>query len=145
MDTLIPLIASVVFGGVGFFLLRFVLSERAALRKKVETSLKADGVVVRMLRDTSDSETYFHYPVVRFTTGKGEQIEFEASIRREPPRHKVGDRVPVYYDPANPGDADILGTEQNTHIVLLLLGVPALLAGLGIFFKCVLLQSCPAG
>jgi hypothetical protein len=47
----------------------------------------------------------FGYPVVRFVTDAGEEIEFRSMQGFTPCRARIGDDVTVYYDPREPGKA----------------------------------------
>lgn len=73
----------------------------------------ADGVVVSVVevverRRTGSGvnaeevpETVF-YPVVRFTTARGQVVRFQAAQNSNPPHHRIGGSIRVLYDPANP-------------------------------------------
>ena len=142
MNILAPLLFSLIFGAVGGFMCRAAIVLLRKEREKLAISKKAEGVVIAMKEDHSDSDTVFRYPVVKFTAVSGTEFEIHASVRTEPPRHKVGDRVTIAYDPADPGSGDIAGTETLGLILLLLLGIPFLLAGIGVLSKCVFMQAC---
>ena len=66
-----------------------------------------EGTVVR-LNEQSDSEggccTYV--PVVEFDAG-GRAYSFEGDTASDPPAYRVGQRVPVIYDPSDPQTAQI--------------------------------------
>jgi hypothetical protein len=78
----------------------------ARTQHQIETDARADGVVIDLIvsRD-SDSETY--HPRVRFTTAKGQSLEFTSSVGSRPPGFDIGEHVTVLYDPADPEDASI--------------------------------------
>jgi len=142
MNFLAPLLFGLIFTACGGFMcvaaVNLIRKERAWLA----IAKRAEGVVIRMKEDSSGSESVFSYPVVRFKTEAGAEVVIEASIREEPPRHRVGDRVSVAYAADNPGAGDIAGTEIRGSVFLLLLGIPFLVAGVGALWKCVILQSC---
>jgi hypothetical protein len=98
--------------------------------------------VIAMGVDTSFSENTFRYPIVEFEDRSGNRITFEASIREEPPAHRMGQIVPVYYNPSEPKQADIVGSEVRSAVLLLALGLPFLAAGIGMFVHCVVLRGC---
>jgi Protein of unknown function (DUF3592) len=84
-----------------------VLLVRAA--QFVRTAEHATGAVVAVSRETdSDGEVSF-YPVVRFTTADGKQIQFKSSSGSSSPSHKAGENVDVLYDPDDPSDAKLSG------------------------------------
>jgi len=47
------------------------------------------------------------HPVVKFRTKDGEVVEFESPYGQNPPAYRVGQRVPVLYDPDRPEAAAI--------------------------------------
>ena len=75
---------------------------------KLQTSgEKTEGTVVR-LNEQSDSEggccTYV--PIVEFNAG-GRAYSFDGGTASDPPAYRVGERVPVIYDPSDPQTAQI--------------------------------------
>jgi len=72
----------------------------------LETAIKADGVVVDLVRSrNSDSTTYA--PTVRFKTNRGNTIEFTSTTSSNPPSYSVGEKVEVLYEPSQPHSAKI--------------------------------------
>jgi hypothetical protein len=140
---LAPLIGSILFTAVGLGICWLAAQSLHDYWQKLRGAQRADGVVVEMRVDHSGSETNFRYPVVRFRTPAGTELDCEASVRTDPPRHKVGDRVQVYFPPEHPEQADIVGTEVVGYVLLFLLGAPFLAAGVGMFLGCVVFGSCP--
>ncbi len=128
------LVGAVAFGVPGALLCRYAIEGEDRYERTLVTSPRSEGVVVA-IRTDHDSDTPFKYPVVRFPLPSGEEIEFEASIRRDPPKYELGDRVPVFYDAANPRQADIAGTQSLDFTLSLLLGAPFLLAGLALLAR----------
>lgn len=139
-----PLIFALIFGGFGFAACYAAINGLRAARLKLGRAARALGEVIEMRTDSSGSENTFSYPLVRFQTRTGATVTFEASIREEPPAHKVGDRVDVFYEPDHPETADIVGTETKGYVLLLLLSVPFLLIGVGVLWTCVLFGRCAA-
>jgi hypothetical protein len=75
----------------------------------IQRAEHATGTVIELSRETdSDGEVTF-YPVVRFETAEGREIEFKSSSGSSPPSHSEGDRVDVLYDPDDPHDARLSG------------------------------------
>jgi len=71
--------------------------------------LTASGRVVGLEEEVSvlynGERLSFGYPIVRFSTAHGEEVEFRSPEGVTPCRAQVGDDVTVYYDPQNPLDA----------------------------------------
>jgi hypothetical protein len=72
-----------------------------------------------------------HHPVVGFETARGVHIEFESHFGSDPPAYRVGDRVPVLYDPADPREATIRTFLSLWLVTLILAWVGLILAGIG--------------
>lgn len=93
-----------------------------------QTAATAPGTVVELVRH-SDSEGGDSYsPVVEFTLPSGRTVRFEENISSNPPSHRVGESVDVFYNPENPSDARINST------FTLWFG-PGLLVGMGFCFS----------
>jgi hypothetical protein len=75
-------------------------------------------------REVSDSEGTTYKPVVRFEVGD-EVYTFEGGNSSSPPAYRVGQTVPVQYDPNNPSNAQINNWYEKWV-------APVLLAGSGI-------------
>lgn len=88
--------------GAGYY----VWSTKAWLARAVEVQ----GSVIEMLRvRDSDNTGYLFAPVVRFKTVDGATVEFESSLRSNPPVYHTGQTVAVVYDPDEPRSASIRG------------------------------------
>lgn len=93
---------------------------------KLQTSgEKVEGTVVR-LNEQSDSEggccTYV--PIVEFEAG-GRAYSFEGGTASDPPAYRVGERVPVIYDPADPQTAQMDKWSERWLFPILI--IPAML------------------
>ena len=70
----------------------------------------ADGVVVNVVEVIErsqrgsgvEAEERKRYPVVRFTTTRGQVLQFQAAQNSNPPHHRIGGSIRVLYDPAEP-------------------------------------------
>jgi hypothetical protein len=104
------LIFMLVFLGIGLLLLSvggyLVWDTRAWLARSVE----APGVVIEMVRIVDPKQGALFAPLVRFQTADGRTIEFQSSLRTNPPAYSAGDTVTVLYDPARPSSAAIAST-----------------------------------
>lgn len=70
---------------------------------------RATGTVTEVVRETDSEGDDVFYPVVRFTTPEGAEIEFKSSSGSAPASHSEGDQVDVLYDPDDPDDARLSG------------------------------------
>ena len=77
----------------------------------------------------SDNTGYLFAPLVRFQTAERRTIEFQSSLRTNPPAYRAGQVVPVLYDPDEPQSAAIRG-------VLSLWLLPIILCFIGSIFLC---------
>jgi Protein of unknown function (DUF3592) len=75
--------------------------QKKFLRKAVEVT----GVVVDFRAGSSGGGGTMHHPVVEFRTEDGEVVEFASPYGQNPPAYRVGQRVPVLYDPDRPETA----------------------------------------
>src|SRR5262245_32074598 len=73
-----------------------VSSTKAWIAKATE----AQGKVIEMvrIRDREDGG-YMYSPLVRFETTDGSTIEFQSTLRTNPPAYRTGQTVSVLYDP----------------------------------------------
>jgi hypothetical protein len=75
----------------------------------MESALTAQGHVIGLEQEVSvlynGTHFSFGYPIVRFSTMRGEEIEFRSTQGYTPCCARIGDEVTVYYDPQDPRDA----------------------------------------
>jgi hypothetical protein len=132
-------VVGILFLSVGLWLLWFGGSQ--ALRAPRREG-SAQGTVTALRETRSRSEIgnsrrvlVTYAPVVRFSSGSGEPVEFVSGHGSSPPRFAVGESVPVAFDPANPAEAEIsdipatgfiLPVELGLGLVSFLLGLVAL-------------------
>lgn len=74
----------------------------------LEKAITVKGTVTELLPSRSDNSTTYK-PVVSFTTKDGKQIQYTSSVSSNPPSYEVGETVEIFYDPADPHDANING------------------------------------
>jgi uncharacterized protein DUF3592 len=73
-------------------------------------AIEVPGSVTELLRvRDSDNTGYLFVPVVRFQTVEGRTVEFQSSLRSNPPAYRAGQSVSVLYDPDEPRSAAIRG------------------------------------
>jgi hypothetical protein len=99
-------IISVLFSTIGLGMLAvsvFIFSNTSSF---IGRAVEADGEVIDLDRSRSSSSSSTTYrPVVAFTTATGKRVEFTSSVGSSPPSHRVGERVKVLYQPADPQSA----------------------------------------
>jgi hypothetical protein len=101
-----------------------VWTTKAWLARAVEVQ----GSVIEMVRvRDSDDKGYLFTPLVRFQTAEGRTVEFQSSLRTNPPAYHTGQTVSVLYDPEEPHSAAIRG-------VLSLWLMPMILSFIGSIF-----------
>jgi len=64
------------------------------------------GTIVRTA-ETDFRNSHYYIPIVDFTALDGQTQEFKSKTMDSPAKYKIGDKVDVIYDPANPTDAEI--------------------------------------
>lgn len=96
-------------------------------------SARAEADVVRLVEkaDADDRSKVYYHPELAFLTPNGEQVSFVASVGSDPPSHRVGERVPILYDPADPRrpSIDSFGQRWLLPMVFGFFGVLGGLAG----------------
>lgn len=99
----ILLFQCIVVGGIGFY---FYNTTNHFIGK----SLHAQGTVIAMLQSSDSLDRHpsiSYYPKVTFKDNTGKITTFNSQISNNPPEYVKGDKVPVLYDPDNPGNARI--------------------------------------
>lgn len=104
-------------------------------RRFVATAKTATGTVIEINEEfqrVNRERRLLKYPVVRFSTLDGQEIEFQSSTGTNPSRYRVGDQVTVLYQPDDPQQAEIQSflSLWCLTIIMLFLGVVSLVAGI---------------
>jgi hypothetical protein len=108
-------------------------------QKFLGSAASAEGTVVELVRSVSsrsrgrDSKTF--RPVVQFTTADGRPIEMVSRVGSNPPSYSEGEKVRVWYDPANPHEAELDGFFALWFLPLLFTGMGAVFASIGLGFS----------
>ncbi len=113
--------------GLGAAKLSFL--SRAARATGTVSALHSDGPA-----ETGGSRQTMR-PVIRFATPAGGEVEFTMAVGSRTPRYRIGDAVPVRYDPAAPAASARVQSFLGLWFAPSLLGgmaVPALIAGAGL-------------
>ena len=79
----------------------------------------------------SDYNSTTYCPLVRYTTKAGQTLTYDSEVCSSPANYKVGDQVQIYYDPQDPGKAQIKNfwSQYLQSITMSGLGLP--FVGLG--------------
>ncbi|WP_169944501.1 DUF3592 domain-containing protein [Microbispora sp. H11081] len=98
---------------------------------------RTQGQVVRLRqgRRTRTSGIVLHYPIVRFTTAHGREVEAETPFGSYPPPALRGALVPLLYDPARPTRVridDAVGRGTVRGLIWLMVGIVVLAIGAGV-------------
>lgn len=129
---LVPLGIALV--GAFFFVTGIVLTRRERAFQRV--AVDAQGVVtgferrrITRRRFGTVSRAYHDFPVVRYTTREGREVQFTSPIGTSPRIHREGQTVPVLYDPSNPTDARLASglMRYGLSLFFLLFGLGMLL------------------
>ncbi len=105
---IVPL--GIALGGLAFFIIGIIRlrSERAFARGATQAAGVVVGFQRRKLRRSSNMHSsLLDFPVVRYITQTGQQIEFESPSATQPRVVREGQAVTVLYDPATPQQARI--------------------------------------
>lgn len=80
----------------------------ASVSWRLETEGQTTPGIVTRMEESNDSEggCCVYSPVIEFAAG-GQTYTFEGDNASDPPQYKVGQRVNVRYDPADPNTAQI--------------------------------------
>lgn len=127
-------IIGVVFAVLSMLFVAFGVRSFIKRRAFLRISKAVDGTVVRIEEHTDSEEGTSYTPIVQFTTSDGEVHEIEPDISTGSPRHRVGQRLLVRYDPQQPEKARITTSFYNWFAPLLMLAIAALCGGLGLVF-----------
>jgi len=107
---------------VGLALMVVGLSARRAGRARQRGWLEAPGEIVELV--PGDINRGMFHPVARYQRADGSIGQVRDSPATQPPRFRVGDRVQVRYDPADPAQASI-GAGGAAILPGLLIGIGA--------------------
>jgi hypothetical protein len=88
------------------------------------------GTVIRMEESRSEGSCCVYSPVVSFEVADREYI-FDSTNASDPPAYRVGQEVPVRYDPSNPAAAQIDNAVERWIFPAIM--IPAMVFGALIF------------
>jgi hypothetical protein len=97
-----------VFGGIGLLLLAISGFLVYNHQRFMGSALKGHGEVIRLeYHRSSNGSGGTYYPVVRYTTQDGKEIEFTSSSGSNPASYEEGEKVNVMYNPKNPQEVSL--------------------------------------
>jgi hypothetical protein len=101
----------------------------------VQSASHAQGTVTKMVEKPGHDSGTVYYPVYTFQDSRGKQHEIYSSGGSYPPAYKVGDTVPVLYQPDKPENAEIDDFLNVWFFTAMLagFGLVDLVFGLGLF------------
>ncbi len=110
-----PELVPAIFCAVGLVFVALGLALLTRQRRFARRAARTTGTVVELARRWSRSTwggvgvtgNALYFPVVRFTTADGQAIQVQSSTGTSWRSCRVGQTVPVLFDPANPHDARI--------------------------------------
>lgn len=104
---------------IGLLMLAGAVASWNHARTFMATALTAQGEVIELLAERTQSNSVTYSPVVAFTTANGEYIEFTSSTSSYPPAYAPGEQVEVFYQPGKPRDAQLDGMFEQWGVVLI--------------------------
>lgn len=124
---------------IGFSLLLGAAWSMWSTQTWIDRTDEVEGKVIEMVRIRDrDDGGYMYAPLVRFEAIDGRTVEFQSSLRSNPPGYRTGQTVSVLYDPDAPQSAAIRGLFSLwlTSIVLGFIGSAFLAVGTGMIVIC---------
>ncbi len=116
-----------IFAGVGTTLLLISSWLYTGEHGFVARASRTTGTVVELrFRPSSDGGSY--YPIFKFSDARGETHNVSSQVGSRPASRRVGDVVPVLYDPADPAHARMAGFFQ-LHVGSFITGLLGLIFG----------------
>ena len=116
---------------IGLLLLALAAWSVWSTKAWIAHSVEAEGTVIEMVRTRDSDGDYMYAPLVRFSTAEGKTIEFQSSLRTNPPAYRTGQTVSVLYDPAVPESASIRGFFTLWFVALILSFIGVIFLGIG--------------
>ena len=132
----VPVIVGGIFAPLGLILLGIAAVLLVSPAGFARTAERTEGTVVDVeyslsSRSSSGSRSRVAYPYVTYVSpADGREYTFRDSVGSNPPAYAVGERVPVLYAPARPGDARI-DSWANRYLG------PSISGGLGVVFTAI--------
>ena len=104
-------------------------------KRKSARGVAATGTVIDLVKKIFNPGSAGVYcPVVRFTTGTGELVEFESGFGTMPASHRVGQTIAVRYDVGNPRSAEVDSATANWFVPGCTIAMGFLFLAMGLVF-----------
>jgi Protein of unknown function (DUF3592) len=116
-------VAGLVILAVAFIPIRHIM--------QLKNGIRTEGTVWRLQQNTAIHNSYAIYPEVQYTNTEGATVRFLDRAGENPSPYKVGDHVPVLYQPGEPESAMIDHGLRNWEPVVALLILGTVLTSLG--------------
>ncbi len=100
------LLIGLTFTVIGLVLLFIGLFWLNATSERLTRMIDGTGTVVEVIRRRVGDDTNY-YPRIEFQTQTGETFQFESNTGGSSTSYRVGDQVPILYNPQMPQDATI--------------------------------------
>jgi len=128
------IIGSTIFAiiGIGMVIVAIVLAINE--QKFISTATHVSGTVTDFVTGTDSKGNTNYKPVVEFTTLDGQAYKYTSNISNNPPAYQVGQKVDIYYDPANPENVVIAGQSGTIYLIIGGMGAVFALIGAGTVF-----------
>lgn len=117
-----------VFGLIGLVLIGAAAAVYFADRRVTTDALRAEGIVVELMRSGKGYKPLVHIQV------EGRTHEILGTVSSSPPSFSVGDRVDVLYPPGNPAAGVIDSFMERYFVPVLLTGLGAIFGSIGLVF-----------
>lgn len=131
--SVVPTLLPLAFAAFGLVFVAVGARTVVTARRFLRTAHRVPGLVTELQYRSGDSGGLW-YPVLRFTTEDGRQVDTTAMYGTSPAPARAGERVTVLYDPARPTRAALHGRVGGTLLggVFVVLGGVFAAVGLGI-------------
>src|SRR6266446_2278674 len=129
------LLVGLVFVTIGLAVLTSGVVAAVKQKRKFARGMAATGTVINLVKKIFNPGSAGVYcPVVRFTTGTGELVEFESGFGTMPASHRVGQTIAVRYDVANPQSAEVDSATANWFVPGCTIAMGFLFLAMGLVF-----------
>lgn len=123
-------ILTAVFGGIGIIMLIIGVLIFKSTKDFQSKAILTEGTVIEMVQMRGSNGMLSHAPVVSYMAKDEQEHIYYSSSYSNPPSYSVGEKVQIYYDPANPDDAQLGGGASIAAIIVSAIGFFFLLAAI---------------
>jgi Protein of unknown function (DUF3592) len=129
------LLVGLVFIIIGLAVLISGIVAAVKQKRKSARGVAATGTVINLVKKIFNPGSAGVYcPVVQFTTGTGEQVQFESGFGTMPASYRVGQTIAVRYDRANPHSAEVDSATANWFVPGCTIAMGFLFFAMGLVF-----------